>query len=159
MKRQHTKPKRNRASDRFLWIKEKPSTSSKVIRHPRLFLARPPKRRAELIELSAEAVKLYKTDPNEYQQLKTVGTKRPITGLHQVLSSNPKSSGPFYLPVVRYPGLYYKKSSTKYCGTFYYVEPQSRVLLNLGANVVIFGSKVEAGIRLREQVGKFLLLV
>lgn len=50
-----------------------------------------------------------------------------------------------YLPVVRYSGLFYDESSSRreYCGKFYYVDPESHVLLELG-NFAVFGSKVHA---------------
>jgi hypothetical protein len=58
-----------------------------------------------------------------------------------------------YLPVVRYTQIYYSASPVLYgkvyCGTFYYYEPSSTTLLNLG-KTLIASNKYDALIRLSE---------
>lgn len=73
-------------------------------------------------------------------------TKRPVSGM--TFASNPFASKPvgFYLPVLRYEGLYYP-TETKYCGKFYFYEPESSLHLYLG-NSRCFGSKVHAYVQL-----------
>jgi hypothetical protein len=115
---------------------------------------------ASKIKAAKQAKSLYDSPFNESLQLKTKTTKRPITEMSHILSSIAPSTqvSEYYLPVVRYPGIYYspedeqKQASKKFCGTFYFVEPQSRILLGLGAKVAIYGSKWAAAIELREDM-------
>ena len=59
------------------------------------------------------------------------------------------SIGQLYLPVVRYPDIYHPEGEKKeYCGTFYFIEPFSEILLNLGRTAV-FGSKFHAYVTLK----------
>lgn len=76
-------------------------------------------------------------------------------------------TGNLYLPVVRYPGLYYsadddkdsdEKGQERYCGTFYYVDPESRLLLNLGRTGV-FATKLHAFRQLMAQTTRIRLPV
>lgn len=52
----------------------------------------------------------------------------------------------YYLPVLRYPGLYYGGESTQYyCGTFFYYEPSSNTFIRLVRNRTrIYATKVAA---------------
>ncbi len=52
-----------------------------------------------------------------------------------------------WLPIHRIDQLYHAQGPTKYCGKFYFVEPQSQVMLHLG-HTAIFGSKLAAWISL-----------
>lgn len=83
-------------------------------------------------------------------------TLRPINHMLKMCSKESKtcpSRVKFYLPVNRYLGLYYNPEATTLdkekqekkdkCGTFYYIEPQSNVVLDLG-NVAVFASRVQA---------------
>lgn len=70
-------------------------------------------------------------------------TKRPVMprllqlGKYQTLSH-------FYLPVVRYSNIYHPETEKgEFCGTFYFYEPESTTVLDLG-RAAIFGSKVHA---------------
>jgi hypothetical protein len=57
-----------------------------------------------------------------------------------------------FLPVIRYQSLYHPESEKKnYCGTFYYIEPESTVLLNLG-RCSVFTTKVHAYIALKAKL-------
>lgn len=57
-----------------------------------------------------------------------------------------------FLPIIRYQGLYHPESEKKkYCGTFYYIEPESTVLLNLG-KCSVFSTKVHAYIALKAKL-------
>ena len=68
-------------------------------------------------------------------------TKRPIIELEQAGNRcNPKAD---YLPVVRYDGLYYEQSMSNICGTFYFYEPESTNLLDLG-KYLIAANKIHA---------------
>jgi len=57
-------------------------------------------------------------------------TDRPIVDKTWYKGKNPSTSS-LYIPVARYPGLYFS-SSTEYCGIFYYYEPESDLFLDLG---------------------------
>ena len=80
-------------------------------------------------------------------------TGRPMTYMtsmcKRVVSKLPKTelvatTTHLYLPVLRYQKLYYQTHEpVKHCGTFYYIDPSSSVLLDLG-KTAIFGSKVHA---------------
>jgi len=49
-----------------------------------------------------------------------------------------------FLPVLRYQNIFHKEKTVKtFCGTFYYFEPESSVMLNLG-RCAMFGSKIHA---------------
>jgi hypothetical protein len=52
-----------------------------------------------------------------------------------------------YLPVWREEGKYFQNSDRKYCGTFYYYEPDSPYFLNLGQSLIA-GSKIDAILQL-----------
>ena len=57
-----------------------------------------------------------------------------------------------FLPVIRYQSLYHPETEKKkYCGTFYYIEPESTVLLNLG-KCSVFATKVHAYIALKAKL-------
>lgn len=70
-------------------------------------------------------------------------TRRPVTHMLDFSSEGDLLPGHLYLPVVRYPGLYYSKEKGEYCGKFFYFEPESSVLLDLG-RTAIFASKLQA---------------
>src|ERR1700722_8175029 len=95
------------------------------------------------------ARELYELAPRKLPRwVLTSQTQRPITEMRSVaaISSQPREEG-VYLPVVRYPGLYYSgqppSSGARFCGTFYFVEPASRVLLDVG-RMLVAGSKPAA---------------
>lgn len=80
-------------------------------------------------------------------------TSRPVTlmeGMCQKTIKTTELGTKLYMPVVRYP-IYHtkswtdekKKSEHGYCGTFYFPELESFILLDLG-KVAVFGSKVHA---------------
>lgn len=71
------------------------------------------------------------------------GTSRPVSRMLGISQEGGLISDRLYLPVVRYPGLYHSSNNEKYCGKFYYFEPESSVLLDLGRTMV-FASKVHA---------------
>lgn len=48
-----------------------------------------------------------------------------------------------YLPVWREEGKYFTQQDQRYCGTFYYYEPDSQYFLNLG-NSLVAGGKIDA---------------
>jgi len=49
-----------------------------------------------------------------------------------------------FLPVLRYQGIFFgEEKEKKFCGTFYYFEPESSIMLNLG-RCAMFGSKIHA---------------
>ena len=57
-----------------------------------------------------------------------------------------------FLPVIRYQSLYHPEvEKKKYCGTFFYIEPESSVLLNLG-RCSVFTTKVHAYIALKAKL-------
>jgi len=57
-----------------------------------------------------------------------------------------------FLPVIRYQGIYHPETKKKnFCGTFFYVEPESTVLLNLG-KCSVFATKIHAYIALLAQI-------
>ena len=74
-------------------------------------------------------------------------TKRPVSFMKSL--TNPLTvvqADHLYLPVLRYPGLYYntQQAPANWCSSkFYYVEPESAVLLDLG-RTALFASKVDA---------------
>lgn len=76
-------------------------------------------------------------------------TKRAVSAM--TFAANPFAAKPvgFYLPVLRYEGLYYSASSAEgqWCGKFYFYEPESHLHLYLG-NSRCFGSKVHAYVEL-----------
>lgn len=55
----------------------------------------------------------------------------------------------FYLPVVRYEGLYFGPAKG-FCGKFFFYEPNSRIYLYLG-NTRMYGTKVQAFVNLVEE--------
>lgn len=67
----------------------------------------------------------------------------------------------FYLPVTRYESLYYstqdetqKTDSRRYCGKFFFFEPESPYFLRLD-KCVFFATKIEAFLKLKEQYDLF----
>lgn len=82
-------------------------------------------------------------------------TKRPVTLMKsmckRVVKESELPSDKLYFPVVRYRRLYYtaslekerEKQQEKYCGTFFYFEGHSSVLMDVG-NAAAYGSKVHA---------------
>lgn len=58
-----------------------------------------------------------------------------------------------YLPVAREEGKYYAGGS-KYCGTFYYYEPDSQNTLGLGESIIA-GNKIDAALQLEGLTGLF----
>lgn len=57
----------------------------------------------------------------------------------------PKNS--LFLPVLRTEKLFHRERNPKYCGTFYYIESESRTLLDLG-NTLIVATKWDAYLKL-----------
>lgn len=77
-----------------------------------------------------------------------IATGRPISYMiemcKKVINIKDLVKDNLYLPVMRYQNLYYQeKQKGNYKGTFYYIEPESTVLLNLG-KCCVFATKVEA---------------
>ena len=84
-------------------------------------------------------------DPN-VKAYRYPATGRPV-GPRSILSKRETNVSPCcYLPIVRYPGLYYSATTgeKKYCGRFYYYEPDSTYFINLGSNWHIYGTKYHA---------------
>lgn len=88
-------------------------------------------------------------------------TKRPVSLMaserirltgEELRNDKYKNKKGKFLPVIRYSGLYYSNNPTeqKFCGKFYYYEPESMIFLYLG-NYRIFGSKVSAYLELLEE--------
>lgn len=77
-------------------------------------------------------------------------SKRRISKLP---SSNKPCKEGKYLPVSRYEDLYHGKSEIKqeFCGTFYFFEPESEMLLNMG-KTLIAGNKVDALLKLQPNI-------
>lgn len=80
-------------------------------------------------------------------------TKRPVTKMEDMCKKEVQLSDlemGLYLPVVRYP-IYYVddekseqlKTKEKHCGTFYFFEPHSRTVLNMG-KCAVFATKAHA---------------
>ncbi len=89
--------------------------------------------------------------PDEYNNrslnLETYSqTKRFVSGMTFAANPSAKPNVGFYLPVLRYEGLYHRYDPS-YCGKFYFYEPESHLHLYLG-NSRCFGSKVHAFIEL-----------
>ncbi len=65
-------------------------------------------------------------------------TNRPVNPMLKLLppsKRNKKAENGYYLPVMRYEGIYYSKNDNEksiYCGKFFYFEPESNVYLYLG---------------------------
>lgn len=77
-------------------------------------------------------------------------TDRPINKMSYTPSN---CSRGLYLPIVRYRSLYYKTDiENKYCGTFYFYEPDSNNFLNLG-NVLVAANKMHAILILEKSSG------
>jgi hypothetical protein len=102
-----------------------------------------------------ELEKLEKESPDIREYFEESGglrfelTKRPITLMRELRTNTDKSYKGKFFPVIRYSGLYYSNNPTeqKFCGKFYYYEPESMIFLYLG-NYRIFGSKVSAYLEL-----------
>ena len=80
-----------------------------------------------------------------YAPQETYSSRRPKTNMIQFL--NPKSTNNSirndydYIPVTRYAedaasGLYFTETSEKFCGTFYYREPESKIYLGVSKHRV-----------------------
>ncbi len=74
------------------------------------------------------------------------GTKRFVSGMTFASQPHTRPKVGFYLPVLRYEGLYHAYDP-RYCGKFYFYEPESHLHLYLG-NSRCFGSKVHAFVAL-----------
>jgi len=79
-----------------------------------------------------------------------IETGRPISYMIQMckkIEQDEKAicfTNNLFLPVIRYQGIYHPETEKKnYCGTFFYVEPESTVLLNLG-RCAVFSTKIHA---------------
>lgn len=81
-------------------------------------------------------------------------TRRPYSRMTNMVNNKiPNRISNLYLPVVRYEGLYRKSRNQDCCGRFYYFEPDSSVLLDLG-RVAAFPSKVAAYTELLARLNK-----
>lgn len=81
-------------------------------------------------------------------------TGRPKTKMLFAGKNKRLVPGAKYLPVVRYPNIFYEEEKKQhYCGTFYFFEPESTVLLDLG-NSAVFASKLQAHTMLSAQIKK-----
>jgi len=56
-----------------------------------------------------------------------------------------------YMPVYRIEYLYHAKNEEKYCGKFYFYEPDSKVQLSLGTKVGFFAGKIHAYMKLLKE--------
>jgi len=89
-----------------------------------------------------------------------ISTGRPISYMikmcNKVINFSDLKIDNLYLPVMRYQNLYYQeKTKHNYKGTFYYIEPNSTVLLDLG-KCCVFSTKVEAYIVLQNRLNSFI---
>ena len=109
----------------------------------------------------------YNRGPNETKQpVRYQATNRPITSMASVLpiSKRSKSSKPgYYLPIVRYSGLYYSRQTNQeedneekeeYCGKFFFYEPDSSHYVYIGQGSGFFATKVHAYIELAKMCQK-----
>lgn len=93
----------------------------------------------------------YQSKGKEVEWLRYPLTNRPVTLMPSMCDRKKKleCKGSILFPVVRYKSLYYSKEAEEtdnvspFCGKFYFYEPSSNVLLNLG-KVLIAGSKPHA---------------
>lgn len=75
--------------------------------------------------------------------IKFTTSQRPYYLMQHLAKPGHCSSPNFWLPISRYPGLYVTNTNNKYCGTFYFYEPDSSSYLDLGT-ACIFASKSHA---------------
>jgi hypothetical protein len=98
---------------------------------------------------------VYQQDPSTIDQLRRYPTtQRPVNPQLTRVSKRTCPVGNIVLPVYRVSSLYYSKgwqNNKKYCGKFYFYEPESTVSLDLGDSVRVFGSKVHAYMVLFEE--------
>lgn len=73
--------------------------------------------------------------------------------IHKLPSSNKPCNQGLYLPVLRYEDLYHQKSKIEkeFCGTFYFFEPESEMMLNMG-KVLICSNKVDCLFKLQPNI-------
>jgi len=92
-----------------------------------------------------DATKNANTKKQQENDARYVFTRRPKTMMYELVPKKfvRPSIVKYYLPVVRYPGLYYDNESSdkshdliSFCGMFYYVEPSSTTLLELGSTLI-----------------------
>lgn len=103
----------------------------------------------DLYDVDQIGIEVYSADPVQHPSItRYPATFRPINPmLRRIASSNQCQQGTLLLPVYRATGLYYSKGmqqDERFCGKFYFYEPQSPVMLDLGQSTRIFGSKVSA---------------
>ncbi len=93
----------------------------------------------------------YELDPNDNATImRYPSTKRPMNPMEELVPSSKRRISAqhlpkgFYLPVVRYEGIFFDTTEkNKYCGKFFFYEPESNIYLRLG-NSCIFASKLHA---------------
>lgn len=107
-----------------------------------------------LVNLKDPSVEDYKSRSKQLLRFKR--SARPYTSMYTLSTGTDCSAHKLYLPVVRYAGLYYGNAPRDYTGTFYFYEPDSCSLLDLG-NVLIAGSKYDAFKKLWYQGGDMIL--
>ncbi len=88
-----------------------------------------------------------KTDLVKYP--KYPGSQRLVARMDFAEGKNPPDG--FYLPVLRYEGLYFAPDPY-YCGKFFFYQPGSHIYIHLG-NARFFASKVQAYFTLVNEVG------
>jgi hypothetical protein len=97
---------------------------------------------------------MYNAAPNNINQpLRYESTGRAVTSMRSVKSKITQQTKPgYYLPIVRYSGLYYSamdpEPEKKYCGKFFFYEPETEHCMYIGSNSAIFATKVHAYIHL-----------
>lgn len=72
-----------------------------------------------------------------------VQSRRPKVKHMHTQEFQEKDINNFYMPVIRYEGLYYKNEENKYLGKFYFYEPESDYYINLG-NTLLAANKYHA---------------
>ncbi len=93
----------------------------------------------------------YESNPNEDKKNTRYALTKRITNPMELLAPYSKRQFSvqhlpkgFYLPVIRYEGIFFDvDDKKKYCGKFFFYEPESNIYLRLG-NSCIFASKLHA---------------
>lgn len=83
-------------------------------------------------------------------------TRRPVTNLKtaSIYGYTNNCAGRYFLPVSRYHGVYYSaEESAELLEKYFFYEPESKVLLDIGY-CVLFGSKMEAAYKLLRMTGE-----
>jgi hypothetical protein len=87
----------------------------------------------------------YNEPPESKQQpVRFSSTNRPVTAMNSKRFRTKREG--FYFPIIRYSGLYYSQTeeSSKYCGKFFFYEPESSYYMYTSSRSAIFATKVHA---------------